>query len=358
MARFISPQRETSMTYTNPPSPHSKEKTTPRRETMTPPPDREKRPDKKIETPILVAMISATVTLITAILGSPLLLTLVNKASTSASPSATILVTSIDNLLPVSPPGGELSKATFTPTESGKDVMVFTSTPPGENPTSASAHLELTFTSTALPAERPDSPTPAAHSFFQCIAADLWIPYPATLNAKISHGCWNLAEIGFSTDQDRLLLVHNPVETQQRGISMPISGDVDIRFIVQLNEFRTRINKVGFLNFGIVQNDPFSIYSGSYLNYQKTAPGAGSPVRVLISASNQGTQIISDQKVGFQHEVMFSVVGDTMTIYLNGKQTGDPVGLPPTDRAFWIGYLLPSKSELDAMITNFTIQSH
>ncbi len=154
------------------------------------------------------------------------------------------------------------------------------------------------------------------------------------------------------------MLVQTPVQTQQRGIYTPISGDVDIRFTLQLNKLRTRLNKVGFLNFGIVQNDPFSIYNGGYLNYQQPAPGTASPVRVLISASNQGTQIISDLKVGFQHEVLLSVVGDRMTIYLNGKQTGDPVGLPPTDRAFWIGYLLPSKSELDVMITNFTIQSH
>jgi hypothetical protein len=47
-----------------------------------------------------------------------------------------------------------------------------------------------------------------------------------------------------------------------------------------------------------------------------------------------------------------------MTVYLNGEQTGDPVKLPHSDRAFWLGYVLPSNGELDVMITNFTIQTH
>ena len=47
-----------------------------------------------------------------------------------------------------------------------------------------------------------------------------------------------------------------------------------------------------------------------------------------------------------------------MVVYLNGEQTGDPVSLSPVDRAFWIGYVLPSKSELDVLITDFTIQTH
>ncbi len=347
------------MTYSDPPSPSSKEHTTPRCGTPTPPPpDREKKPDKKLETPVLVAIITAVVTLITSILGSPFLLTLINKTDTPASTSAAELVISQNSLLPDNLPGGELFKATFTPTESGTDIIEFTSTPQEENPTSAPPLLESTLTATILAPKKPNPATPAAPSFFQCIAPDLWFPYPTRSNPEISNGCWNLAEWGFSTDQGRLLLIHNPVQDQQRGIYTPISGDVDIRFSVQLDEFRTRGNKVGFLNFGIVQNDPFSIYKGGYLSYQQPTPGTGSPVRVLISGSNQATQKISVLEVGFQHEVLLSIEDDLMMVYLNGEQTGDPVSLPPTDRAFWIGYVLPSKSELEVMITNFVLQTH
>ena len=347
------------MTYSDPSSPSSKARAASRREMPAPPPpETVKKTDKKLETPVLVAIISAVVTLIASILGSPLLLPLVNKTDTPASTSAAELVISQNSLLPDNLTGGELLKATFTPTESGKDILEFTSTPQGENPTTAPPLLESTVTSTHLPPKKPDPPTPAAPSFFQCIAADLWFPYPTRLNPEISNGCWNLAGWGFSTDQGQLLLVHNPVQDQQRGIYTPISGDVDIRFSVQLNEFRTRSNKVGFLNFGIVQNDPFSIYTGGYLSYQQPKPGAAAPVRVLISGSNQATQKISVLEVGFQHEVLLSIEDDLMMVYLNGDQAGGPVSLPPADRAFWIGYVLPSKGELEVMISNFTIQTH
>lgn len=341
------------MSYSDPPSSSSTEGVNPRRGTPTlPPPEREKKPDKKLETPVLVAMISAVVTLIAAILGSPLLLTLVNKTDAPASTSAGELVTSQNSLLPDNLPGGELFKAT-----SETDIIEFTSTPQERNPTSAPLPLESTFTATILPSKKSNPPTPAAPSFFQCIAADSWFPYPTTLNPEIINDCWNLAAWGFSADQGRLSLVHSPVQDQQRGIYMPISGDVDIHFNVQLDEFRTRTNKVGFLNLGVVQNDPFSIYTGGYLSYQQPTPGAASPVRVLISGSNQATQKISVLEVGFQHEVLFSIEDNLMMVYLNGEQTGDPVSLPRTHRAFWIGYVLPSKGELEVMITDFTIQA-
>jgi hypothetical protein len=333
----------------------SKERTAPQRGTPTLPlPEREKKPEKKLETPILVAMISAVVTLTTAILGSPVLLTLVNKTLSPAPTPAVELVTT----LPSNPSGAELFQATFTPLASGANIIKFTSTPHEENPTPALPLLDPAFASPTLPPVKPGAPTPVAPSFFHCIAADTWSPYPSTLNPAISNGCWNLTEWGFSTDQSRLLLVHKPGQDQQRGIYMPISGAVDIRFSVQLNKFRTRTNKVGFLNFGVVDNDPFSIYTGGYLSYQQPEPGTASPVRVLISGSNQATQRILDLKAGFQHEVLLSIEDDLMTVYLNGEQTGDPVKLPHSDRAFWLGYVLPSNGELDVMITNFTIQTH
>jgi hypothetical protein len=347
------------MPHSDPSSPSSKEDTTPQRGTPAPPPpEPEKKPGKKLETPILVAIISATVTLITAIMGSPLFLNMVNKTATPAPTSAAQLVLSQSSLLPNNPPGGESFKAEFTPAERATDIIESTSTPQAENLASAPPLLESTFTATTLPPKEPDPPTPAPPSILQCVAADLWFPYPTTLNPEISKGCWNLAGWGFSTDQGRLLLVPNPVQDQQRGIYTPISGDVDIRFRIQLNEFRTRQNKAGFLHFGIVQNDPFSIYRGGYLSYQQPAPGTASPIRVLISGSNQATQKISVLDVGFQHDVLLSIKDDLMMVYLNGEQTGDPVSLSRTDRAFWIGYVLPSKSELDVMITNFTIQTH
>ena len=341
------------------PTPSSKERpATQSGKPAQPAPEQEKKPEKKLETPVLVAIISAAVTLITAIMGSPLFVTLVNKLDTPPPTSAVEFAMAQNSLVVNNPAGGDLLKATFTPTESGTGFIEATSPPQGENPTSAPLLLEPTLPPTNPPPQEPDPPKPAAGSIFECIAADLWFTYPTTMNSKISDGCRDLAEWGFSTDQGRLLLVYTSVQDQQRGIYMPISGDVDIRFSLQLNEFRTRKNKVGFLNFGIVQNDPFSIYKGGYLTYQQPSPGTDSPVHVLISGSSQATQNISVLEDGFQHDVLLSIQDNLMRVYLNGEQTGDPVKLPRTERAFWIGYVLPSKSVLEVTITDFTIQTH
>jgi hypothetical protein len=187
---------------------------------------------------------------------------------------------------------------------------------------------------------------------------DLWFPYPASLDPDAGSSCWDLAGWGFSTGQGHLYLVHTPDRDQERGIYMPVSGDADIRFTIELNELRTRLNKIGFLNFGVVQNDPISIYSGGFFSYQQITPGAGSPVRVLISGSRQPTQKISTLEAGFRHEVLLSITDDLMTVYLNGEQVGDPVRVPAADRAFWIGYVLPSQTELDAVIEDFRIERH
>ncbi len=326
--------------YPNSPSPSSNDRTVLRRGIPPVPPPLPPEPDKKpkkLETPILVAIISAVVTLTTAICSSPILLSLVNKIGAPA-PTATVQPVAVHNsALPNNPPGGKIIKATFTPIGSGADILEITPTAPGVDPATASPLLEPTFAPATLPPQEPGSSTPDAAAFFQCLRADLWFTYPGSLSPEIRDGCWNLPEWGFSTDQGRLSLAEVPDQDQERGIYLPISGDAEIRFSVQINKLRTRVNKLGFLNFGIVQNDPLSVYTGGYLSYQQIAPGSGSPVRVLISGSNQATQIISDLKAGFQHEVLFSIKGDQMTVYLGGKQTGDPVGLLPTSRAFWIG---------------------
>jgi hypothetical protein len=343
------------MPHSDPTSSSLKEPATPKRETPPPPAsEREKKPDKKLETPVLVAIISATVTLITAIMGSPMFLNLVNKADTATPTPAAELVVSQSALRSSNPAGGEAFKAEFTPTV----TIVSTSTAQGENPAAAAALFESSFTSTTPPPNTPNPTTPAADSIFACMAADMWVPYPSTLNPESRDGCWNLADWGFSSDQGGLILAPKPVLDQQRGIYTPISGNVDIRFSLQVNAFRTHFNKAAFLNFGIVQNDPFSIYKGGYLSYQQPTPGADSPVRVLISGSNQATQKIATQDAGFQQDVWLSIKGNLMTVYLNGEQSGDTVSLPRTKRAFWIGYVLPAKSELEVVISNFSIQSH
>lgn len=340
--------------------PKRSQDTTPRRTPASVLPEAPKKADKKMEPTVVVAIISAIVTLVTAILSSPLLLTLVNRDPTTV-PSAAELGMS-GTLVPgpaQSSPGEGLTKAMDDPTES------VDSTSAENSPTVISTDLASPTENAAPPSQAtldpentPVPPTaPPAAASVDCFAVDVWFPFPTTLDPGTTGGCWNMAEWGFTTTGGQISLVHNPAQNQQRGVFLPISGDVVIQFTLQMNEFRTRSNDGAFLHFGIVQDDPFSNYSGGYLSYQQPSPGASSPIRVLVNGTNQATQTVLILEKGFQHAVKLTVTGDLLTVFLDGAPAGEPVNLPLTDRAFWIGYVLPGKAEIDVKLTGFSIQA-
>lgn len=351
----------------------AKEITTPRSNISSPPPEKaekEKKADKKLDPTVVVAIISAVVTLLTALLSSPVLLTLVNKDPTEVSsqaPSGAEMGMSglSGTLLPgvaQNTPMEGLTKAILTPSQIPS--VEITTSPTNEQhnePEAPTATVSIPGLASATdlppPPENTAEPTLAAPSLLSCFTLDIWFPYPSTLNPGVTDGCWNLADWGFSMDQGQLFLVHNPAVDQQRGVYLPLSGDVVIQFTLQMNEFRMHTNKGGFLHFGIVQDDPFSNYSGGYLSYQQPTPGATSPVRVLVSGTNQATQTLLILEKGFQQAIMLSIEGDLLTVFIDGTPVGKPVNLPLTDRAFWIGYVLPAKAELDVHLTGLVVQT-
>ena len=334
------------MAHSDPNHPRSKEPTTPRRSSPAPTTGKDIKSGKKLEPAVIVAIISAATTLVAALLSSPVMLALINKTPTGVSSAAELDISG--TLLPENTQADVLPDITYTPSESGLTEVVssptFAPTNEPESTPASTQGIALIETATSLPPtpENTAIPTQAiAASLFHCLSADLWNPYPASLNPGISNGCWNLSDWGFTTEKEQLFLIHTPAQDQQRGIYIPISGDVDVHFTLQMNEFRTHSNKGAFLHFGIVQDDPFSNFAGGFLSYQQPTPGAGSPVRILVSGNNQATQTIMALETDFQQEVLLSVEGDLLTVFLNDEPVGEPVGLPHTDRAFWIGYVLP-----------------
>ncbi len=340
----------------------TKEKTAPRRGAPVgvpagvlarPASEPEKKPEKKLEPSVVVAIISAIVTLVTALLSSPLLLTFINNNKSEANTASIVGIS--NTYLPENTPISGLGKGTKPSTETVESAFA--------SPTSEQANVPVTtapfetplLTTATLPPENAIAPTEVP-ALFSCLSAETWFPYPATLNPPVSNGCWDLAEWGFATEQGQLSLVYSPKQDQQRGIYIPASGNVDIHFVLQMNEFRVKGKKGAFLHFGLVQNDPFSNFNGGFLSYQQPTPGADSPIRILVSGNNQATQNVATVDKGLQQDVLLSIQENVLTVYLDGQPVGDPVKLPAGDRAFWIGYILPSKAEVDVIITGFTIE--
>ncbi|MGH2523069.1 MAG: hypothetical protein ACRDH2_11250 [Anaerolineales bacterium] len=275
---------------------------------------------------VMVAVIGAMVTIITAALSSPLLLTLVGRMNAPAPTAAAAAI------LP------SLASSTHTV------------------PSASATPSALTET-VALPT--PEStPTPATSqpaSLFECIASDTWTPYPSNLNPNESNGCWELGDWGLTTQDGQLRIDHTPTQPQQRGIYLPLSGNMDVHFTVQFDEFRVRSNRQALLTFGVVQREPFSHFSGGFLSYSQSQPGAAN-IQVLVSGSNQATQRLPALDFGVKQRVTLSVRAALLTVYLDGQPAGDLVNVAASNRALWIGYLLPANGKLQVAISGFAIQ--
>lgn len=303
------------------------EPTAPAEPKPAPPPAPDPKPQKKIDPMVLAAVIGALVTITTAVLSSPVLLALISKLGAPA-PTATAWVISTEIF--------------------GSEIFVDSPTPSPATTSTASA-LPPTAESAATATAAPTS------SAFTCIAADTWTPFPANLNPTASAGCWELADWGFSTRDGQLLIATVPTLNQQRGIYLPIAGDMDIHFTLQIDQFRVRSFDTAFLNFGIIQREPLSIFSGGFLSYSQNQPGAAD-IQVFVSGSNQATQRLPALAFGAPQAVTLSVRGALLTIYLDGELTGEPVALTANERALWIGYVLPAKGTLETLISDFSVQ--
>ena len=292
-----------------------------------PQPGQDKKPERKLDPTVMTALIGAIVTITAAVLSSPVLVTVIARLS-APTPTAIALVLPTSTLPPAD---------TITPLPAATSV--------------APAEMVLLPTSVSVP-------TPTAEqtgSSFNCIATNTWTPYPTNLNPTASNGCWELLDWGFSTPQGQLIIAHSPTQDQQRGIYMPIPGDVDIHFTIQIDQFRVRSFKTALLTFGVVQREPFSIFSGGFLSYSQSQPGA-SNIQVLVSGSNLATQRLPALEFGVKQEVTLSVRGALLTVYLDGKPAGEAMSLTANERALWIGYVLPANGKLQAAIRDFSVQ--
>lgn len=317
------------------PVPPSVEDTQPTAKRAVPPHQAEPKPPKKLDPSVVVAIIGGIVTITTAILSSPLLVAIVNQLRATAIPSPTTIAL----MIPTSTlAGAEIATPLPALTSAAPGEMVLLSTP-----------VETTILT-------PTATTESSGSLFNCIAADTWTPYPANLNPAVSDRCWELSDWGFSTPSGQFLIDHNPAQNQQRGIYMPISGDMDIHFTIQIDQFRIRSFDTAFLTFGIVQREPFSVFSGGFLSYSQSQPGAAD-IQVLVSGSNQATQHLPSLAFGVKQEVTLSVRGALLTVYLDGQPAGEAVNLTSGERAVWIGYVLPRLGTLEAVVDDFVLQS-
>jgi tetratricopeptide (TPR) repeat protein len=243
----------------------------------------------------------------------------------------------------------------------------------------STATLAPTFTSTATPTLFPsatptllgNTPSATITPAFSLIKANClaaggpgWTYYPPSSSVQPVNGCWNLTDIFPIADgalqMERVTLQGSG--EQQRGIYIAANQDLDVSFKVKLNRFTTSANRTSNLKnvsnmaFGITRSDSRFSYIGVYLYYYAANPPAFTS-QVQVVREDESVDYNTALDFGNQQPVKFSLRGNTLRIYLGDlQQPVSTITLSFPNRAFYIGYRLLEKSELNAAITDFSLK--
>jgi hypothetical protein len=315
----------------------------------TPNPDDEGVAKSKLSeyrTQIIIAVIGLIGTIITAYFGlrtirDPIEISIHATQTAEARPSPTSL--------PVTP----------LPTSTATLALTSTST--------STSTLLPSATATVL-TNTPSATITPAFSLIQanCLVAGSqgWTYYPNFSNVEPVNGCWKLTDI-FPSGDNALQLERVTLQgsgEQQRGIYLAVNQDADILFNVKLNRFATSANKTSNLKmvsnmaFGITSSDSSFSYYGVYLYYYAANLPA---VRSLVQVVREDESVDYNSALDFGRDqpVKFTLRGNTLRIYVGDlDQPISTTTLSFPKRAFYIGYRLLEKSELNATISDFSLQ--
>lgn len=197
--------------------------------------------------------------------------------------------------------------------------------------------------------------TPKVNGFENsCINSKIWTPYTVNINFPKEGSCWNLSSRGLSAF-NRELLISIKTSEQSGSVYMPLPESGSISLDVQIDKF-TVGGKNGNLAIGI-GNPVDWLQSGKFLFFRLDDPNSSIQHVYGKSIVNMSEATIGKYELGTPSKITFEIKGLVLNIYLDNKLVVPSVTLAPSQKeVFWIGYRLPTDSELVASISNFTIE--
>jgi hypothetical protein len=193
-----------------------------------------------------------------------------------------------------------------------------------------------------------------------CIDSDYWTPYQVTVRIPDEDDCWQLMDWGLSARDDGLLIfVENASQGVRRGISTPISANSRVDLDIKIDRLETpEYDVLANVAIGVIPANPIEPESGGLLFYQVEAPlTADWPV--FLKQRERGT---AEDYLGLRYaygttqHITFLIQGVQLTIFIDEVQVSEPINVLFTNRAFWVGYLLPQSGGIYASLTNLSIR--
>ncbi|MGC1374746.1 MAG: serine/threonine-protein kinase [Anaerolineales bacterium] len=196
-----------------------------------------------------------------------------------------------------------------------------------------------------------------------CILGALWYSLESDNNGQ--HGdCLPLDSWGIiSKDHGLTISLTNSAQTIRQGIYMPISGGTKISFKLVLSTLYTPYDdNLANISIGIISINSHDVESETLLIYQKESPTSGYPIFVKSRERNGYAAYLTQngeyrKYTEFTPQEILLNLSETnqMTIFIDGSQV-IKMTIPFQDTAFWIGYRLPEKGQINAEISDFKIQ--
>lgn len=201
-----------------------------------------------------------------------------------------------------------------------------------------------------------------------CIDTTIWnvwnVQFP-----DANENCLTLEKEGFVISDNSLIVsMSTQAEGKRRGIYMPVSNGVTIRFSLVIKSLDTPIeNNLANISFGIFPSSGIEdISANTLLIYQRENNSeTGAPIRtklrerggydVYIWENGIVNGATRDYQSPDSEDIQIEFTDNNIVVVsINGTKVID-TNLPFEDSYFWIGYLLPENGKVYAQISDLLI---
>lgn len=254
------------------------------------------------------------------------------------------------------------------PSPSAEAVAMVSATAP---PAASTSAFEPSPVPTSAPEPAPTQVTPAypypapagqvAEFPNGCLPKQDWRPYPSAGLLPPQGDCWRLpANAAFALFEDEISLFAQEVSGERSfGLLrfIPDNGNATMNLRLQIEKMDMPGEQIHNLSFGVVALAAESaLQNGLFIQKER----ADFPI--LLKSTIFGDTYLKDAngkryeyRPGSQVEVTLIVARNSLEIYVDGVRVREPLAVPSTDRAFWIGYFMRTRGTLQAQLTELEI---
>ena len=260
-------------------------------------------------------------------------------------------------------------------------ILVVPTPPATQTPPTETIPHVLTLTNTLSPAPAitpspsPTSTVPLPGGDFEenCIHSLNWLPYKGEDHVRDDSGCWDLLPWGLFANRGLQLgvqlagagaFIEDERTKSLRGIYTQLEPQSSlIQFNIRIDEFSSVKDHNGIwldqiLMLGVIRESATNpAAQGKFLFILIGGPPGTQLVMAVQEDSSEAYMIkrFLPAPSGETYRVTLRIEGIRLTISIDGDQIVEPIDLPFSDRAFWIGYSMWSGSELQAFLSDLQI---